>query len=94
MTATVTREVAETADLSLRNVAAAASRDEYAFAVGFAGTAHGLAYGTEAQAALERLRDVLVDRMRLGADSVPLAAIEGVYDTAKMALAYVTDEVL
>lgn len=91
-TARISRETAETAHFNLGNVGDACARDEYAFAVGFAGTVHGLLYNTEARVALENLRDVLVDRIRLGEEKVPTGAIEAAYGAAYRALGYVMEE--
>lgn len=79
MHATIDKVTTTTVIRTLRNVPFAASREEWAFALGFAGTVHGLLYATEAREPLQRLRDVLVDRLRMGEDVVPDAAVESAY---------------
>lgn len=93
MNATVlAHEPVETAARNLQNVADAAGRGEWAFAVGFAGTAHGLLHGTDAQEPLERLRDLLVDRIRMGEGTVPTGALEDAHIAARRAVGTLLNE--
>lgn len=88
----VDEESVEIALRDLRNATQAVVADEYAYAIGFAGTAHGLLYATEARPRLEALRDALIDRDRRGPTHTPDEALEAALAAAHAAVSHVLDE--